>query len=771
MTETDEVKSKVSAPVRYWMGEISAARAREKDYRKEGKRVQEIYYGEKKDQTPFNILYSNTETLLPALYNSQPRPVVDRRFKDADPIGKAASQVGQRCLEYFVDTNSEEYATFDDVMADAVLDALLPGRGATRVKYDAETAEVNGYSSVTDEGVCFESIKWDKWIFGYAKKWKRVPWIALEHDVTKKEAITLFGATIAGKLTYLAGNESDPKETDAPKDTESDEQDTKTCKIYEIWDKAGGRRVRFIAEGYAEAYLKDEDDPLELTGFYPIPEPIRFLKKANDLMPTAIYALYENQAKELNELTVRINKVAKAIKVRGVYDSTIGEIADLLKKDDNTLVPAENVAALQDGGLMKAIWMMPLTELVTVLQQLYVAREACKKVIYEITGISDILRGSSAASETLGAQEIKQQWATLRLKRLQKEVARYARDLMRISLEVAGKHLQIKTLQKITGLIYPTNRQKQAANGQIAAARASGQQVNPMAQQVAQSPSWEDIQAALKDDTQRQYRIDIETNSTVDLEATEDQKQIAELMTAMAQFLQGVAPLIESGVLPFGAAQAMLLTIVRRYRFGAEVEDQIKQMQPPKPQDNGKAAAEQAKNQLMQQQQQHDQALAQQKQQQDQAQIAHDQQLEIMKFQYEQKADGDRAVREHQSKLAEIEADKSVQLAVESSKRATAERQAMIQQDTELRKATLAAATQIEIANINAKVTAAGNAASAAGEADASAAEGAQVAETSTIMTKILETQGKLLAAISAPKAIERDPATGKALRLVPQGV
>jgi hypothetical protein len=102
-----------------------------------------------------------------------------------------------------------------------------------------------------------------------------------------------------------------------------------------------------------------------------------------------------------------------------------------------------------------------------------------------------------------------------------------------------------------------------------------------------QKPKWADVLGALRDDMQRAYRIDIETNSTVEPEAAEDQKNIAELMNAIAQFLNGVTPMIESGVMPFQAAQAMLLAIVRRYRFGSEIEDQIKAMQQPQPKDDG----------------------------------------------------------------------------------------------------------------------------------------------------------------------------------------
>jgi hypothetical protein len=62
-------------------GEIASAKKREKDFRKDGERVLKIYDGQKAKSTPFNILFSNTETLLPALYSAVPRPVVQRRSR------------------------------------------------------------------------------------------------------------------------------------------------------------------------------------------------------------------------------------------------------------------------------------------------------------------------------------------------------------------------------------------------------------------------------------------------------------------------------------------------------------------------------------------------------------------------------------------------------------------------------------------------------------------------------------------------------------------
>lgn len=616
MSDQDKELKTNQEKVRFWLGEISAARKREKKYRETGRRILEIYNAKESDKVPFNILYSNTETLAPALYNSQPRPVVQRRFKDEDPLGKAASSAGQRVLEFHVDTNSEEYQTFDDCMGDVVLDALLPGKGATRLKYDATIVGQAPARYIKWELVCFESVKWDRWTHGFAKKWNRVPWIAFEHDVTEDEARELFGAK-AVQLNYSAELKRVDVEDDSPDDDDNKtSEDIKVCKVWEVWRRED-RKVFFISPAYQDDFLKLEDDPLGLTGFFPMPEPLRFLRKTNDLSATALYKLYENQAIELNTLTTRINKVAEAMKVRGAFNGQLDELERILKCDDGEMISLENVAAMegQGGGkgLEGAIWLMPLAELITVLQQLYIARDNCKRVIYEITGVSDILRGASVASETATAQQIKNQWGTLRLKRLQRQVSSYARDMLRITLEIAAKRFQNEeTWAKMTGLPYAKKQEVAAAQAQVAgvrsqmamagmlppdpqAAQAAIAQAVPQAVAVLSKPAWEQVLGVLKDNTQRMYRIDIETNSTVDVEATEDQKLMGEVLTAVSQFIQGVSPLVISGSMPFEVAQSMLLGIVRRYRFGPEIEDYIKQMKPPTPPDQAKQQAERQK--------------------------------------------------------------------------------------------------------------------------------------------------------------------------------
>ena len=626
MSDADDDKKLKSdeARVKSWLTEISGAQKRERDWRKSAREAVSLYEAEKAKENAFNILFTNTETLAPALYNSVPRPVVERRYKDEDPMGLLASRVVQRTLEYVLDTDLYDYTSFDDGMQSSVLEALVPGRGLCRVKYEAHLTtkplelegpaeelaegesreavegETQTYEAVEGETVCIEEVPWDRFLHGYAKKWKDVPWVCFEHVMTKAELRDNFGelAERVEMSVELEDGEADGDER------QRQTSETKYASVYELWVKRE-KKVIFLSPGYPDGPLKEVEDPLNLSGFFPCPRPLNLMRRVSSLMPNTLYKQYETQAKELNRISTRINKIVEALKVRGMYDATVEGLEKVMEAADNVLVPAQNVAAMQQGqSLEKAIWLMPIEKLVTVLQQLYTQRQQVKIVIHEITGIADIMRGSSAASETLGAQKIKDQWGTLRLKRAQREVQRFARDLLRLLGEVAVTKLSAETLAKMTSIALPTAEEKQQAIATLqqlqsqAPMQMPGQppappppQIPPELQHAANTPSWDDVLAILQDDIQRSYRIDIETNSTVDLEATEDKQNVGELLNAIAQFFNGVGPLVQNGTLPFDVAKTLLLGVVRKFRFGNDIEEQLKSMKQPPPPADPKAEA------------------------------------------------------------------------------------------------------------------------------------------------------------------------------------
>lgn len=559
----------------------------------------DIYEAEEDEKVPFNILYSNTETILPALYNQTPRPEVARRYPgigEQTVLDKTVAQVSERVLEYSADTNSGEYQTYDAAVRFAVLKALVPGAGIVRVRYKEE----NKYQEL-----CYESVAYDRFVWGYARAWVNVPWVAFGHDLNKADFEATFPDFVKTKeyREFKWDEAADDDDAEAARRDESGTKKEPTVLVWEVWT-AASRKVQFVSTTFRDKFIKDDDYPFALTMRFPMPEPLKFVLRNDNLTPVPPYALYQKQAEELNEVTRRLHLVLKAIKVRGGYNAQLTEIGQILDSDETTLVPVENASNLaESGGLEKHIWLMPLQDLVNVAKTLYEAQQSAKQSIYEIMGIGDILRGQSVASETAAAQKLKDQWGSLRIKRWQKDVASFCRDLFRVTLEFAANLYTPATFAQITKLPLATQGQKAMLQQSMAQQMQQPQQGQPgqppqppqpppEVMQTLSLPAWEEVVAILRDRFERSYRIDIETNSTVDLEATEDKTQMAEFMNAFGQMTAGLTPLMDSGAMPFEAGKLIMSEVFRRYRFARRIEQALDAIKPPPPKEDPKVAKE-----------------------------------------------------------------------------------------------------------------------------------------------------------------------------------
>ena len=686
---------KEASLIQYWLEELRDAYKREKDWRKDAKRLVEMFECERRRETLYNILYANTETMSPALYNTTPRPDVRRRFKGEDEVARAGGLVLQRVLEFLLDNNLQDSPHFDTIIEQALLEALVVGRGVVRFRY-----EFSGEQSIESEGISAEIVAWQRFRHAYAKQWKDVSWVAFQHFMTREQLRENFG-DIANRLPLNVSS----AEADHNEDEESwqgggnDEGQKYLGQVWEIWDK-NSRKVYFISPDLPEQMLRVADDPLHLSGFFPIATPLMFFPKISSLEPVPLYAAYEGQAKELNRITLRIARIIEALKVRGFYDSTVGGLDRVLEADDNELIAAENVVAMQQGQTLdRSIWLMPLNELVLVLQQLYTQRDQIKQIIYEITGISDIIRGSSSAYETATAQNYKNQWGSLRLRRLQKQVSMFVRECLRVMGEIAT-HMQPETLIKMTGLPFPRQAEQQQAQMMLQQLQGQAQQLQMMTQQdpragqqlqalngqmqqyqaVLNKPNWETILQFLQNSVVRNYRIDIEANSTIEPEAAEDGRKLGEFLNAFAQFMNGVAPLVQQGYLPIEAGKEMLLAITRKYRFGEDVEESLKQITMPQQQgdDKGKAAEQEAQAKIQQIQQK-----GQEEAQKGQMDLAH-KQMQLQQKQKEAEMDMALKAQELQVKQQEIAMKEQLgRVKAEAQIRQTMANQALRQQQNE----------------------------------------------------------------------------------------
>ncbi len=625
-----------------WIGYLEMSDKEEERWREESTQLFNKYRTETRNMKggapvdAFNMLWSNTETLAPAIYNSVPRPDCRRRFRDEDPLGKAVSEVQDRSITYTLDAYD-----FDLQMRLDIIDVLVCGRGLSRVKYrptiavameteegvevEAVGGEVTDIEAISEEKVetreaeegeevLPEQVEWEEAIcehvnwadFRHAdeKTWDLLPWVAFRHNISKAEATKLFGEEVAEKMTYA---EPDKETYSELGDDTRASDDFLTVEIWEIWNK-DDKEVIFVNKAYKEKVLKIDPDPLELPGFFPIPRPMYTTLDTSNLVPIPLYRQYKQQAQEVSDLSRRILAVTKALKVRGIYDKTLGEMSQLFAADDNEMIPSENVTTLVEsrGGLDKAIWMMPIADVALALRELYVQRENAKMVIYELTGISDVMRGSTNPNETLGAQNLKAQFGSGRLRSLQREVQRYMRDIVQMKGDIISKKFSVETLQSMTNLKYPMSapivppqlnpqaamalQQPPSANGmpaQQAGQPAPPQQaaqpaVAPMGNQQIEEPvTWERIMGVLRDNKARNYKVDIETDSTIAATLEGDMAGITEVLAGLVAFINGIGPAVQSGAVPIEAVKEIILSIARRARLGSVVEDALEGMQAP----------------------------------------------------------------------------------------------------------------------------------------------------------------------------------------------
>jgi len=647
-----------------WMLEIELSSKTEANWRKAAKDVNARYRDEKQDlsggnhsiqgsrysgSNRFNILYSNIQTICPALFNQSPKPDVRRRHRDDDPIGKVIADIQERGLSYTMD----EY-DFDRYMRLSIKDSQLTGRGVTRVKYNPSFEEKtddsgNEFEEKTSENVDWEHVNWADFRRGPGLIWEDCDWIAFKHTLSKDEGMEKFPETFADvQMDYSPSGINDDEMGDPIIDS------FKRAVVWEVWCKSEGK-VIFIAPSLKERPLQTMDDPLGLSHFFPIPRPLYATENTDDLTPVEPFRFYRDQADELDEITKRISGVIKMCKVRGIYDSTIAEMSTLMSSNDGALQPATDVLPLmQAGGLDRAIWMWPIEKIVPVLVHLYQQREAIKTTIYEITGIADIMRGSSAASETLGAQQLKAQFGTMRLDDMRREVQRYARDLVRMAGEIMAEHFSPETMAAMTDVKLLSKEEKISYSIAI----RNKQSVSEEIQEAMKLPTWGEVLQILRDDKQRSYRVDIETDSTIAGDQAADQKAITELLTGISSFIQNAGPAVAAGYLPLEAAKSILMTAVRRFKMGREVEDALDMIGEEQ---EGEEQAPDPEKMQMQQQLQEMQGQLQQLLQENQTMKA-DKSGEQAKLALDaKKAESDAGLKSRDIALKEFEAQKPLQ--------------------------------------------------------------------------------------------------------------
>lgn len=419
-----------------WAERITKA---EKNYESYHELVKEIrgYYKNERKKNKTNIFWSSIETLKPFLYFKAPKIYVDRKSKQSNPIEAAAAHILEKALEWDL-----EQFDFDSVVKYARNDFLLSGCGVLYEKYTPKLKKIavdaENVAEVID-GEKVETVYIDPVDFiADSEKvgiWENCSWVARVINMTKDEVIAQFGEKFA-------------KYIDEGKDKED-----KNTKVYEIWDKVG-KQVLYFCRDFKGEILKKTDLP-DLESVLPLPKPI-FCTLTNDsLIPVPDYSEIKAMLDELDGINNRMRLTMQALKVSGCYDNAFPELANILDKDVALLSLSDFDKLKEAGGIAGIIDFMPIQQYIDTLTTLAQQRQDVTAQIYEVTGVSDIMRGNSDPSETATAVTKKTNFGTLRNQDRQNDMQRFITDLLKIKAEMICELFQDETLAQFVGNYEP----------------------------------------------------------------------------------------------------------------------------------------------------------------------------------------------------------------------------------------------------------------------------------------------------------------------------
>lgn len=635
-------------PAEKWHDEIRAAEQELRKFHERGKGANKRFLDERDNLNAlnkwFNIYYANTNILESALYAQLPKPAVSRRFTDHnDDVGRVASLIIERAITQDLDDPTD---MFDSTMRHAVQDRLVPGLAAAWLRLETTTEPLETSTSLppTSEGgdapdqplqrissqrVVVDYVYWQDFLWSPCRVWEERRWTGRKVYMTREALIKRFGEKI-GKvvpLNFKAGK------TDVEPGSTPQDDITQKAVIYEIWDRET-REAVWVSKGF-DQLLDKKADPLQLTSFEPCPKPMLANISTSNTTPRPDYYMIQDQFNELDTINNRISMLVQACKVVGVYDKSAVGIARMLNEGfDNQLIPVDNWAMFAEkGGVKGAIDWLPLEAISQALSQLNQARDVIKGQIYELTGIADIVRGASKASETLGAQQIKAQFASVRIKKLQDEVARFASDIMRIKAEIMVKHFDPALLVQKSNIEVTGNDEYIA-------------------------PALE----LLKSEQGFEWKIQVNSDTMSQADYAMEKSDRIEFLTSVSKFMAEVGPMIQAAPESAPIMLGMLKWTVAAFRGARDIEgmldkvlDQLEQQakQPPEP--KGPTPEEQ-KLELEKQRMQMQQEAQQQK-------AMLDQQVATMKAQIEQQAAQQALMIEQQRAQMEFAAEQQRQAA------------------------------------------------------------------------------------------------------------
>lgn len=633
------------------------------------------------DQT-FALFWASMEILKPAIYAKPPKPIAQPRFKDGGDLDKTVADMLERSLD-----SSFERGDIDQVMLGVRDDLALTNRGVAWVVYETD-AKGGG------QRICIEHLDRADFLHEPARKWTEVGWVARRAWMTFTQMKKRFKKRTDDELR-MAQFANRSERSDSTGDYGMQDSSAK-CGVWEVWHR-NDNRVYWVTPG-VHCILEEGEPHLNLDGFFPCPRPAYGTIERRSLIPVPDYRRYQYHLDQINELTSRVYTLLSHVKLKVLIPAG-GDIGTAVESalnsgDDSIIIPVPGAALSVSAGQNMFVT-LPLQEIAMTITGLIEARGQLIEDFYQLSGISDIMRGATEAQETLGAQQLKTQYGSVRVRDKIDELQRMARDLARIAAEIMADNFSKDTFLDLSQMDIPSRSdikkqisevEKQAKEAMKAAAeqiqQAAGQQQEPVdpAQVQAQFQQQqqqimgmaseeinrlsntviiEDVMDALRDTHARQLSIDIETDSTILTDEMAEKHNRAEFLQAITGAASGLQMFLAAGEPGRKLAGGLLKFAMQPYRANRALDTLIDEfVDTPMPADEGEGGDQEAMMQLAQAELMKAQAQGENYQ----AQAAlKEQELQLKAAEAQAKSEQDQqkfmlSVQESEGKLAETQA-------------------------------------------------------------------------------------------------------------------
>lgn len=513
----------------YWKQQIETAKSNLKNYFKDTETCEKAYHN---TDMNYNVFYSNVEILNANLCISNPKPDIQRRFLkrlEKDKLKSNTYAMVAKVLNGAVEFVSD-VSDLDEQLSIAVKNSVINGRGILWLDYEPSISVENGEEYVSDREIRIESLNPQEFLYSSAEKEKDIWWVARRHLLSRED--------IKRRFNYS------PTEPELQFKQE-DETQLKRGEVWEIWDKNSRKRAFILLSDVRQKFLEVTDDPYKLDGFFPC-DTLEFV--TNYTTPIPEYMIYRKQADLLEVVCKKAAQVEDEVKyvtLIGSQDKGIAQRITAAQNGDVLSIPTDNMV----GAAESLIATTPVDKAILLLEHLQVEKEKLKQNIYDITGISDIMRGATDSQETATAQKIKGLFGSLRFQTRQKKVQNFRKNIYKLIAEIIAEHYDEKTLSEMTCTYLPTDEDKM----NIVLAQKQGVQLSAEQVNILNEPTWGDVMYILRNDKLRNYTVDIETVATAfdDLEQQNAAiKDLTNLYLSMVQYSDSLSPATLKGFIP-----------------------------------------------------------------------------------------------------------------------------------------------------------------------------------------------------------------------------